>query len=1055
MKNFTDPTYLRTIYDSLRSGAMHKDNSSALPLGLVGLYEEALPHACNVNERKKFLEFFAVWALLKKEVSAAFVVHLLNGWTEQQVIDYSAKYSKWFNSPTTGKYALYHERLRSFILQKISHAHFTVCNVLIIKLAQEALYTRSGNEWEHYALEHLSTHLLIQAMEGKDTAIMKTLAYNNEHWNRQVEISKGFEWSKRMLNDMMLWASKYNEDEVIECALNKVDLFHLEQNDASRIVDLVANNDMDTALQSIEAFGGNDEEGLQRKFILYMLCLMELTLLDSQDKPFRKEAIEKLLKHLDNNIPVDHSILNWNDFFSSFLMFQMACVWAALDLDYLVVYKRTENWDHDWLSEKGPYSEEHFQVLLACANTISSGCDRSIVIKDISTELAKQGKLIEALSVLHQALVVARGISDEYWKSNALSTISTELVKQGKLDEAKSSLQEALAIATGISNDCNKGYAIRDISTELAYQGKLDEAASAMQEALTCARGLSDDWEKNNSLSCISIELAKQGKPDEAFAIASGIADVWDRSHAMNGVSNELANKGKLDEALAILKDLSNDYWKSITLVKISKELVKKGNLVESSSAMQEALACARSLSDGWFKIDALSEISTELARKGKLDYALDIAGSLSDDWEKSSILFAISKELANQGKLEESASVLQEILGIESGISSNTISSMKIRFFSEKSRLMMDISTALAKKDKLDEALAIATHIGNDFWKSNAMSVISSALAKKGKHNKAKLAIQESLNCAMSIFDFSEKSSALSTLCTELAKQGSLDDSSTLQEILASARAITSDIWQSRTLSAISTELFKQNKSEEANLILDEALAIARGISNDYWKSNALSVITSDLAKQDKLNEAFVIADGISDSCEKVKAISAISTQLDKQGKLDDSIVTMQKALSLARNLTDDRLKSDAMSSISIELSKQSNWALAEITSLEIVITSKRNGCWKNIANIYCEKTEWYKAIQLVNKFQNMESRKYFLRGLADSLNSFDCNQELILDVLSKYQNDIGSMKKLLKQLALHQLFISRDFKDEIEHFNRTFKMQWAIDLKNSVNAN
>ena len=818
---------------------------------------------------------------------------------------------------------------------------------------------------------------------------------------------------------------------------------------------LVAHNDMDTALQRIESFGGNDKDGLQRKFTLYMLCLMDLTLLKSKDKPHKKEGIEKLLKHLDDNIPVDHSILNWNDFFSGYLMFQMACELAELGYDFLGVYLRTENWDHDWLSEKGPYSEEHFQVLLACANTISSDCDRSIVIKDISTELAKQGKLIEALSALHQALVVARGITDEYWKSNALSTISTELVKQGELDEAKSSLQEALAIATGISNDCNRGYAIRDISTELAYQGNLDEAASAMQEALTYAWGLSDDWEKNKSLSGISIELAKQGKLDEAFAIASGIADVWDRSHAMNGISNELANKGKLDEALAILRDLSNDYWKSIALITISKELVKKGNLVESSSAMQEALACARGLSDGWFKKDALSEISTELARNGKLDEALAIAGGLSDDWEKSSVLFAISKELVKQGKLEESSSVLQEVLVIESGISSNKISPMKIRFFSEKSRSMMDISTALAKKDKLDEALAIATCIGNNYWKSNAMSVISSALAKKGKHNKAKLAIQESLNCAISIFDLSEKSSALCTLCTELATQGILNDSSSLQEILGSARAITSDIWQSRTLSAISTELVKQNKSEEANLILDEALSITRGISDEYWKSNALSIISTELAKQDKLDEAFAIADGISDSCEKVKALSAISTQLDKQGKLDDSLITMQKALSWARNLTDDRLKSDAMSSISIELSKQGNWALAEITGLEILITSKRHGCWKTIANIYCEKIEWNKAIQLVNKFQNMESRKYFLRGLADSLNCFDCSQELILDVLSNYQNDIGSMEKLLKQLALHQLFISRDFKDEIEHFNRTFKMQWAIDLKNSFNAN
>jgi hypothetical protein len=31
----TDPTYLRTIHDGLLSGAEHKDNASALPLGFV------------------------------------------------------------------------------------------------------------------------------------------------------------------------------------------------------------------------------------------------------------------------------------------------------------------------------------------------------------------------------------------------------------------------------------------------------------------------------------------------------------------------------------------------------------------------------------------------------------------------------------------------------------------------------------------------------------------------------------------------------------------------------------------------------------------------------------------------------------------------------------------------------------------------------------------------------------------------------------------------------------------------------------------------------------
>jgi hypothetical protein len=123
----TDPTYLRAIYDGLLSETLHEENASNLPTGLMGIYEEALPPLSSVAKRQLFLEFFSVWALLKKEVSAAFVSQLL-GWTEARALNYIALYSNWFNAPLTGKYVLYHERLRSFILQKISHAQFAACN---------------------------------------------------------------------------------------------------------------------------------------------------------------------------------------------------------------------------------------------------------------------------------------------------------------------------------------------------------------------------------------------------------------------------------------------------------------------------------------------------------------------------------------------------------------------------------------------------------------------------------------------------------------------------------------------------------------------------------------------------------------------------------------------------------------------------------------------------------------------------------------------------------------------------------------------------------------
>ena len=60
MQNSTDPTYLRTIYDGLLSGTIHKDNASTLPIGLIGIYEEALPPESNVNDRMRLLEFFVV-----------------------------------------------------------------------------------------------------------------------------------------------------------------------------------------------------------------------------------------------------------------------------------------------------------------------------------------------------------------------------------------------------------------------------------------------------------------------------------------------------------------------------------------------------------------------------------------------------------------------------------------------------------------------------------------------------------------------------------------------------------------------------------------------------------------------------------------------------------------------------------------------------------------------------------------------------------------------------------------------------------------------------------
>ncbi len=171
--NFIDPTYLRAIHDGLLSGAVHKDNLSGLPIGLVGIYQEALSLSYHVNERGKFLEFFTVWALLKKEVSAEFVVPLLDGWTEGQVIDYISQYSKWFNSPVSGKYVLYHERLRTFISLNCRQHDLLKINQRIVLLLSRSQFS----EVILYKFEFAVYHYLVENKGGELFFLTDTNAF--------------------------------------------------------------------------------------------------------------------------------------------------------------------------------------------------------------------------------------------------------------------------------------------------------------------------------------------------------------------------------------------------------------------------------------------------------------------------------------------------------------------------------------------------------------------------------------------------------------------------------------------------------------------------------------------------------------------------------------------------------------------------------------------------------------------------------------------------------------------------------------------------------------
>ena len=499
-----NPLYLKLLCDSIENGGIILNDVQALPTKIDEYYKAILLRYANDPDGDALMSGLFTLTAAKDYLTLSHLglINLIGSATLMRIG--STLKEVLYENPLTEEvldYQLFHESFREYLMKEHTRE---------VKAAQQRIISFCGTwkelegTWEQrYALEHCAVHLNESAIEQHGADLLK-LIYDKEYHTTQKRVLQGFDASIALFRTALLKASEVKRfDELLEAGLSLVDLKYEEGNDGPQIVAMVANGEIDLALKRIESFGDDGKTGVQRKFILYILCLMELTLLESKEKPFRKTAIEKLLNHLDEQLPVDHSILTWNHFFPSYLMFQMACKWAELGLDYLIVYRRTDDWEKDWIKEKGPYNAISLQVLKECARGISDDMEKSGALKEISVELSKLGQVEESALVMQESLSIARGISDDWSKSRALKEISVELSKLGQVEESALVMQESLSIARGISAPLRKANALKEISVELSKLGQVEES-------LSIARGISDDWSKSRALKEISVELSRQ-----------------------------------------------------------------------------------------------------------------------------------------------------------------------------------------------------------------------------------------------------------------------------------------------------------------------------------------------------------------------------------------------------------------------------------------------------------------------------------------------------------------------------------------------------------------
>ncbi len=1006
-----NPLYLKLLCDAIANKSIGLNDINALPKEIDEYYKAILfRYAQDSVDGDALLDSLYTFAAAKDYLSFAHI-GLINklGEAKLQRIGSTLK-EVLIENPLTENvldYQIFHESFREYLFKEKSFK-ITEANEQIINYC--ASWKELEGTWEQrYALEFYAVHLCESQKAIHHETLLK-LIEDKAYLIAQKKVLRHFKASNKLMQLAIEKSAELkNQDTLLEAALCLVDLKYEEDNDAPRILEIIANGEIDFALQRIEAFGTNDKEGLERKFILYMLCLMELTLLESKDKPFRKAAIEKLLKHLDENIPIDHSVLNWNDFFSSYLVFQMACEWAELGLDYKIIYKKTKWFGIQWLTEKETISIDQINLLLDCSTLIDEGSELRKHLITIALKLVDIGEFNRSINLFQKGIEMSPELDDDLWESVLLSKISTKEFLIGNISEAEKKIVNAMEIAEEIILMSEKVESFSKISTELFKQQKIDDSIALLNKAIGLTKEITDSEEKCKSLIKIFKELNKQGLIEEAKTfyekayklseeIEEGIYQ-W-QSTIQSQIFIEIAKYIETEKLLIGIQSIKSEPLKITSLISISSILYEREKTDLADSVINDIVKFIQNKSDGFLKKVLTSKLLTKFAKQNKYNDAV-------------SLLFeCLRLQTLNFDELLKN----QKLFEISQGFEQNNSEYKSDLIFKE----------ILNNSEKLEDA--------------GPLCKVAKNLFLSNKHEEALTIIEKALFNARSTDETYIKCIEILEISTELFNQGNLEFSSILinEAIQLSNQA---EVWHEGPIKfEICLELLKQNK-------INESFDFTKQIISKEYKISSLTTIAADFASKNmKLEadalmlEAFSLIKDIN-QIHVAKVLCDLSINLYKQGK-------SEMAFKYIKDIDDDYYKCSALHDITIELAYNGQWQQAEKTGLEIHQIDTRQECWKTIANKTKEQLGWKKALEQLSKLQNEETYDYYLKGLAENINVNDANKECLFEFLPLIMNDSNSIETVLQAYALNEIFFNKPSNELIERLNSSLNIQWALNI-------
>jgi hypothetical protein len=627
-----NPLYLKLLCDAIENGSISINDINALPKEINEYYKAILlRYAQDSVDGDALLAGLFTFAAAKDYLTFAHL-ELINhlGPATLQRIGSTLKEVLYENPALENvlDYQLFHESFREYLVRENQKQVIDATGRIIDFCIN---WKDLSGTWEQrYALEHLAAHLS-ESKKQHHHELLLELIYNQAYVTEQKKILKNFDSSTQLYQLGLLKASELdNFDNTLEAALCLVDLHYEEANDAPQIVKMIANGDIDLALKRIERFGGTDQEGIQRKFILYMLCLMEFTLLGSKDNPFKFVAIEKLLNHLDENIPMYTYASYWDEFFPISAIVNICNNLKKLDARFIsILESRTGEYGEkypfqkqrdsglknriSWLDEIKWEKENaielalngNFNKAVECAESLKYSSDFVRCLCEISSIQFKNGHIDWAKFILEKSInfVEAQAdIDDPYWTAVLLKEISIEMYNQSLHFESKQIMQKSIEWGIDLIDDNGIKFHFKEIIDFYALIGFNDEVASCCLIMLKSRPGIVYDDERNELLSDITRCLINQNRLEDAKLL----------------INEQIGN----DFKVSLLSELSTAFWKNQN-EKLADSAINEAIAISLQENKEKHLTEARARS-----------IITELVKQSKIEKAIQFAKNSENEIE-------------------------------------------------------------------------------------------------------------------------------------------------------------------------------------------------------------------------------------------------------------------------------------------------------------------------------------------------------------------------------------------------------------------------------------